>query len=205
MPRPKRSAPEGIVHHVFNRGNKRAQIFVDPLDYRMFTTTIAELSLDCDMRLLAFCIMPNHFHLVVWPETIEDLSRFMQRLMTRHVREHQQRHGTTGTGHIYQSRFKNSQVGVDVEMLRACRYVEANAARAGLVERAEQWPWSSLVQTVAPDGRRFIADWPVQKPSDWLDQVNRHLGDRLLTEFRETQVPKRGRPVTEIVELEPVE
>ena len=96
------------------------------------------------MRLLAYCVMPNHWHLVVWPHQDGALSRFMNWLTLTHTqRWHQHRH-SVGEGHVYQGQFKSFPVETNEYFLVVCRYVERNAVRAGLVERAEQWRWSSV-------------------------------------------------------------
>src|SRR5208337_3088457 len=95
-------------------------------------------------RLLAYCVMPNHWHLIVWPRQDGELSRFVGWLTLTHTqRWHAQRH-TRGSGHVYQGRFKSFPVQGDEHFLTACRYVERNALRANLVERAEAWRWCSL-------------------------------------------------------------
>jgi putative transposase len=124
------------------------------------------------MRLLAYCIMPNHWHLVVWPRHDGDLSRFMNWLTLTHTqRWHQHRH-TVGEGHVYQGRFKSLPVETSEYLLTVCRYVERNPVRTGLVERVEQWRWSSAgqrgaAQLTIPQGER-----PMEQPVDWLDWVN---------------------------------
>jgi putative transposase len=103
MPRTARVAPGGTVFHVLNRGNHQAEIFADAGDYLAFETVLAEaLEAVPGMRLLAYCLMPNHWHLVLWPREDGELGRFMQRLTVTHVRRwHEHRH-STGRGHLYQ-------------------------------------------------------------------------------------------------------
>jgi len=157
MGRPLRAALGGIVYHVLNRANARARIFHDDADYAAFLRIAAEAVQRVRMRLLAYCVMPNHWHLVLHPRADGDLSRFMGWLTLTHTqRWHAQRH-SIGAGHLYQGRFKSFPVQKEVYFLRLCRYVERNALRAGLVQRAEDWPWSSLA------ARRLSApgpDWP---------------------------------------------
>ena len=124
------------------------------------------------MRILAACLMPNHFHLVLWPVTGSDLSAYMQLLMTVHVRRYHRHYGTTGLGHIYQGRFKNFIVQSDIHLYRVLRYVEGNALRAGLVADARLWKWSTLAQRVTPGGHEYLAEWPVPRPHDWHHFVN---------------------------------
>ena len=93
------------------------------------------------MRLLAWCLMPNHFHLVLWPHGDGDLSRWMQWLLTSHVRRYHRHYH--GSGHVWQGRFKAFPIEEDEHLWTVLRYVERNALRANLVRRAEDWPWSS--------------------------------------------------------------
>jgi putative transposase len=145
MPRTARVAPGGFVFHVLNRGNARADLFESDGDYAAFLAALAEtLEAVPGVRLLAYCLMPNHWHLVLWPRADGELGRFMQRLTITHVRRRHQNRGTTGGGHVYQGTYKSFPVQRDEHFLAVCRYVERNPLRAKLVRRAEDWPWSSL-------------------------------------------------------------
>src|SRR5688572_26563915 len=88
MPRPKRVAPGGYCYHVLNRGNARQEVFHKPGDYAAFVRLFDEAQRRCRMRLLAYCLMPNHFHLVLWPREDGHLSLWMQWLQTTHVRRY---------------------------------------------------------------------------------------------------------------------
>ena len=110
-------------------------IFEKPEDYDAFERVLEEAVERTEMRLLAYCVMPNHWHLVVWPREDGELSRFTGWLTLTHTqRWHAHRH-TTGSGHLYQGRFKSFPVQDDEHFLTVCRYVERNALRANLVER----------------------------------------------------------------------
>ena len=136
MPRTNRIAPGGWVFHVLNRGNARGEIFEDDGDYRAFEALVRETCARFRMRLLAYSLMPNHWHQVVWPREDGDLGRYMQRLTTTHVRRwHLHRH-SVGYGHLYQGLYKSFPVQQDDHCLTVCRYVERNALRANLVKRA---------------------------------------------------------------------
>jgi len=122
------------------------------------------------IRLLAWCLMPNHFHLVLWPQQDGDMSRWMQWILTTHVRWHHSRYGTSGR--IWQGRFKAFPIQQDEHLLRVMRYVERNPLRAGLVASAEEWPWSSLYSQVEGTDSQLLHDGPVAKWDLWLDHVN---------------------------------
>jgi putative transposase len=134
MGRPLRVAPGGLVYHVLNRANGRMALFDDDGDYAAFERVLAQACERVSMRLLAYCVMPNHWHLVVWPQRDGDLSRFMNWLTLTHTQRWHTHRQTVGTGHLYQGRFKSFVVQTDEHLLTGCRYVEGNALRAGLVE-----------------------------------------------------------------------
>ncbi|HEU4925886.1 MAG TPA: transposase [Vicinamibacterales bacterium] len=172
MPRTRRVSPDNSIHHVLNRGNRRQPIFHKAADYAAFMNILGETLDKVPMRILAMTLMPNHFHLVLWTSRGSDLSAYMQCSMNVHVRRHHQHYGTTGHGHLYQGRFKNFLIQSDVHLYNVLRYVEGNAARAGLVTDARQWRWSSLTQPFTPDGHAYLSEWPVPRPDNWADLVN---------------------------------
>ena len=138
-----RDAPAGgYCYHVLNRGNARAKVFHKDQDFQAFLDMIAEASLRQPMRILAYCLMPNHFHLVLWPRHDGDISRWVHWLLTTHVRRYQKHYHSSG--HVWQGRFKSFPIQEDDHLRVVLRYVERNPLRAGLVERAEDWRWSSL-------------------------------------------------------------
>ncbi len=144
MARRPRTALGGLAYHVMNRVSGKQDLFEDSGDYEAFERVLSEARERERMRVCAYALMPNHFHLVLWPRGDGDLSRFMQWLtMTHTQRWHAHRHNV-GHGHLYQSRFKSFPIQTDEHFLKVCRYVERNALRARLVERAEDWVWGSL-------------------------------------------------------------
>jgi len=187
MPRPPRIATGGIVYHVLNRANGRITLFETPADYEAFVKVCMEANERVPMRVLSYCVMPNHWHFVLWPLTDGDLSEFVGWLTLTHTQRWHVFHGTVGTGHIYQGRFKSFPVQEDGHFLTVCRYVERNPLRAGLVDRAEKWPWSSLShQGVAGRDRLglTVADWPVARPANWTSWVNEALTEAELNAVR---------------------
>lgn len=177
MPYRRRTGTGGIVFHVMNRGVRRLRIFDRPGDYRAFLKVFGEAQQRFPIRCLAYCLMPNHFHLVVWPRTDGELSGFMAWLTATHSKRWHARRGTNGTGHVYQGRYKAFPVSNDTHLLRLCRYVERNALRSGLVSRAEDWPWCSLAQRAGRRSSITLADWPVTRPDDWIDLVQIEVTD----------------------------
>ncbi len=194
MGRPRRAAEGGVIYHVLNRANARMTIFEDDDDYEALERIMEEAVERYDMRLLAFQIMPNHWHQVVWPRNDGDLSRYTGWLTLTHTqRWHAHRH-SAGSGHLYQGRFKSFPVEDDGHFLTVCRYVERNALRASLVRRAEDWRWGSLWRYVHGNARqkRLLAGWPVRRTARWVDYVNEPQTDAELAAIRRSI--ERGRP-----------
>ena len=173
MPHRPRCGTAGLIFHVLNRAVRRARLFDDGTDYAAFLLVLREAQLRIPLRVLGYCIMPNHFHLVVWPSTDNELSAFMHWLTSTHSKRWHAYHETRGTGSVYQGRFKSFPVQNDPHFLTVCRYVEQNPLRAGLVDRAEDWPWSSLWDRCKNYNRIRLEEWPILRPANWLDSVNR--------------------------------
>jgi len=165
MPRIPRGEFAGYCYHVLNRGNGRARVFHTDADYRAFIQLLALAKHRFAVSVLAFCLMPNHFHVVLQPPDNSVLSRFMQWWLTAHVRRHHRRHRTSG--HLWQGRFKSFPIQGDEHLLTVIHYVLRNPVRAGLVDHHGEWPWSSTHFPEATD------PWPLPRPSDWEEQLAR--------------------------------
>ena len=120
---------------MLNRGNERRTIFEDEGDYAAFLRLFGQTQEAAPMRLLAYCLLPDHWHLVLWPEKDGELGLFMQRLTTTHVRRWRLHRHSVGYGHLYQGTYKSFPVQEDEHFYAVCRYVERNALRANLAER----------------------------------------------------------------------
>ena len=168
MGRPLRAAPGDTVYHVLNRANARMTLFEDDGDYLAFQRVLAEACDRVGMRLLAYCVMPNHWHLVVWPRGDGDLSRFMSWLTLTHTQRWHRHRNSVGNGHVYQGRFKSFPIETSEYLLTVCRYVERNPVRAGLVTRAEHWQWSSAASSKGAT----LHQWPIPRPQAWAEWVN---------------------------------
>ncbi len=194
MGRPKRAAVGGLIYHVLNRANARMTIFEREADYQAFELVVQQAVDRTGMRLLAYCVMPNHWHLVLWPTEDGQLSRFMGWLTLTHTqRWHAHRH-STGSGHVYQGRFKSFPVQDDEHFHTVCRYVERNALRANLVRRAEAWRWCSLHrwQQGTTQEKKLLTAWPLPRQASWVEQVNAPQTEAELTALRRSV--QRGRP-----------
>ncbi|NLX20223.1 MAG: hypothetical protein GXY55_00935 [Phycisphaerae bacterium] len=174
MPRQARFAPGGLVYHVLNRAVARLPLLTKPADYEAFERVMAEAHERHPIRLLAYCLMPNHWHMVLWPREDGELTAFVRWLTHTHTMRWHAHHHTTGTGHLYQGRFKSFPVQTDPHFLTVCRYVERNALRARLVTRAENWRWGSLWRRRCgdPEARAILSDWPIDRPRNWVHLIN---------------------------------
>lgn len=170
MPRTGRSLLAGGHYHVINRGNNRSTIFVEPADYEAFLWLMARSQRRVELSIFAVCVMPNHFHVVASQRGAQDISRWVHWLLTTHTHRHHRRYGSSGR--VWQGRFKAFPIEQDAHLLTVMRYVERNALRAGLVDRAEDWPWGSLAWREGRGLRALLAVPPVTLPGDWRQRVN---------------------------------
>jgi putative transposase len=173
MPRVARAAAAGICYHVINRGNGRQEVFLKDGDFEAFLKALAHACVEIPMPVLGYCLMPNHFHLVVYPQGDGDLSRWMHWVLNTHVRRYHQHYHSSG--HIWQGRFKSFPIEQDEHLLTVLRYVERNPVRAGLVRRAEQWAWSSARHWKEANPPAYLSSGPVPRPTPWLARVNQAL------------------------------
>ena len=189
MPRPRRFAPANYVFHVLNRGCHGRRLFDTAADYRGFRALLSKGADRVGMRVCGFDVMPNHWHLVVWPEKDGAVSAFVHWVSTAHVAM-RVRLGRQEAGHLYQGRFHCFAIQDEVYYYNAIRYVEANALRAGLVERAEDWEWSSAAE------RKHVSDLlvpgPLPLPTNWIELVNRGFDRDDLAALRASV--RTGRP-----------
>jgi putative transposase len=196
MPRKARLATPRVAHHVVNRGNDRQVVFREHFDHAAFIELMAAGTKRAAVRIYGYCLMPNHFHLLLQPENGEALSAYMQWVTGRYACTFRQQTDTIGHGHVFQRRFWNAPV-YDIESFVATlRYIEANPCRSGLVSRAESWPWSSLPDR---DGlhRGALTSLPFSLPSNWCEFVNAPQSLESLSAIREAIVPRPGRPKVE--------
>ena len=171
MPRATRYSPPNSVHHVINRGNDRRCLFETASDFSEFLALMGWAKERCPVRLVAYCLMPNHWHMILWPEESESIAKFMHRLCTSHAIRRRKATGTIGQGHVYQHRYHAFVIETEPYYFRAVKYVEANPLRAGLVTSAANWPWSSLAERLGAD-RGILNPGPLTLPGNWQAQVD---------------------------------
>jgi putative transposase len=170
MPRTARAIVGVCCYHVINRGNQKSQVFHEAADYSQFLALICRAQERLSLPILAACLMPNHIHLVVRPVADSDLARWTHWIFTTHVRWYHAKYSTTGR--VWQGRFKAFIVQEDHHLLTLMRYVERNALRANLVERAEDWRWGSLAWRRARPAPVELMPSPVPLPSYWRQYTN---------------------------------
>lgn len=184
MPRSRRSVLAGVCYHVISRGNNRMRVFNDPQDYSTFFDLLVQASRRVDADLFAACLMPNHFHVVLRGPGCASLGRWAHWLLTTHTHRHHQRYGSVGR--IWQGRYKAFPIEMDEHLLTVMRYVERNALRASLVERAQDWEWSSLAWRFGGLTSEVLAESPVPLPDHWLEFVNQPQTESELEALRQS-------------------
>jgi putative transposase len=172
MARQRRVTLANHVYHVMNRAAKRTVLFATATDYLQFERTLESALGRFPMRILAYCMMPTHFHLLLWPRGDGDVSRFTKWLTATHAKRWNEIHGTVGCGAVYQSRFRCVWVENDHHVLRAWRYIERNPLNSDLVVRAEDWRWCSLWRRIRGPHPHPLCDGPVTLPPDWVELLN---------------------------------
>ena len=192
MPRKTRYATPEFAYHVINRGNDRQTIFRDSVQYATFIELLDLGLCRYDVRLYGFCLMPNHFHLVLQPGTDQALSDFMEWVTGQYACTFRHRTDTVGYGHVFQRRFWSAPIRDDRAFIAVLRYVESNPVRGTLVGRAEQWDWSSIKDRQTWSER--LSPLPVTLPPDWETFVNAPLPEKTLSRIRRATCPQRGRP-----------
>jgi len=197
MPRRPRLAAGDLAYHVLNRRVGRLSLFEKPADYVAFEKILAEAHSQTRIRIAAYCLMPNHWHLLLWPRHDGEISEVLRWITVTHTQRWHAHHHTAGTGPVYQGRFKSFPVQTDEHFLTVARYVERNALRAKLVSRAEDWQWSSGWRRTQGDPKltTWLSAWPVKPPRDWVARVNRPQTASELEALRVSV--QRGRPFGE--------
>ena len=182
MPRIARALVDNCCYHLINRGNGRQRIFHKEGDYRAFIDLLLQARGKYGVSLLAWCLMPNHFHLLVQPTEADRLNKWMQWLMTTHVRRYHKHYGSSG--HVWQGRYKSFIVQDDEHLLTVTRYIEGNPVRALLAPTAGQWPWSSHQGRIATTDELRPDPLPIALPEDWGTFVDTPLTDAEIEKVR---------------------
>jgi putative transposase len=163
------------------------------------------------MRIIAYVLMPNHWHLLLYPREDKNMPDFMRWLSTTHATKFRSKTKTVGTGHLYQGRYKSFLVDTDAYLLTAVKYIERNPVRAKLVTLSEEWKWGSAYRRIRGTKKEqlLLAPSPVPLPyhyrawineseqSEELDEIRKSVqkgtpfgGEKFLTQFNQLQVKK---------------
>ncbi len=186
MPRVHRYLADGYFYHVINRGNGKQKIFHKDQDFAVSIQIMKEAKKHFSIDIFAYCLIPNHFHMVLMPNQPDHLSMWMHWLMSTHANRYRQHYKTTG--HLWQGRFKSFIIQNDEHLITVLRYVEANPLRAGLVFSAEDWRWSSLRERINERTETIISDLPFELSSDWIRFVDEPLTEKELERIRQSVI-----------------
>ena len=191
MPRRSLARVGPHVWHAMNRAVQHGTLFSRPSQYAEFLSLLCDAARHHPIALFAYCVMPNHWHLLVHATTGPSLSSFLQWLAGVHGSQLRKSSQTTGRGAVYQGRFRAVPVEADQSFVRVCRYIERNPVRAGLVGRAEEWQWSSAAHAQS-GSRPELAEWPISRPARWTELLNSPQETAVVDLIRESIV--RGVP-----------
>jgi putative transposase len=180
-----------MLFHVLNRGVGRLRLFLKEADFEAFERIMTQTLETRPMRILAYCLLSNHWHMVLWPQRDGDMAAFMQKLTITHARNWQVNRRRVGYGHLYQGRCKSFPIEGDEHFYQVVRYVERNALRANMVRRAENWRISSLWRRLHAEAG-MLSDWPLPRPRSWLQYVNQPQSEAELEAIRRSL--QRGQP-----------
>ena len=165
MARLARVVVPGVPHHVTQRGNRRQETFFGKADYRAYLELMAEWCERCAVEIWAYCLMPNHVHLIATPKTQDGLRRAIGEAHRRYTRRVNGREDWTG--HLWQGRFASFPMD-ETHLLAAARYVELNPVRARLAKRAQDYPWSSARAHLAGHDDKLVKAGPLLAlAGDW--------------------------------------
>ena len=191
MGRPLRPVADGLVYHAINRGNNRAAVFDDAEGYRLFLHSLRQTKERYPFKLFGYCLMTNHFHLVLQPEAGQSISRIVQSLTVAHTWWFHRHHGTVG--HVWQGRFKSPLIETDEHLLTVVRYVESNPLRAGMVKDLKDYPWTSYAVHGLGRADDLVAEMPcwqglrrseAARQKYWRHWVHQPLTQRELERLR---------------------
>ena len=172
MPRRTRSTQVAKYFHIINRSVRRLVLFTQPADYRAFLSILSEALAEHPVRLVAYSVMPNHWHMVMGQTDTTTLSRCLHWVTSTHAIRLNRHRQSVAEGPVYQGRFASMEIPAVGDLVRVCRYVERNALQEGLVRRAQDWPWSSLSERLQTEQRVPLVNAPFLCSRAWADYVN---------------------------------
>lgn len=181
---PRLTIPD-IPHHITQRGNRRQQTFFCDEDYQTYLDFLQDWSIKCDVEIWAYCLMPNHTHIIAVPKTKEGITQCMSQTHCRYTRYINFKKGWKG--HLWQSRFASFPMD-DAYLMNCARYVELNPVRARLCQTAEEWPWSSAAAHISADDSGLCRVFPLLERTDsWLSFLAEGLVPEDLSKLRKQE------------------
>ncbi len=201
MARLARVVVAGVPHHVTQRGNRRQVTFFEDDDYRRYLALMSQWCRRCAVEVWAYCLMPNHVHLIVVPSTEDGLRRGLGEAHRRYTRHVNFREGWRG--HLWQGRFASFPMD-EGYLMRAARYVELNPVRAKLCRAPWRWRWSSAAAHVAGRDDGLVRVGPLlERAGDWRQFLSEGLDADEVELFRRHE--RTGRPLGQTPFLERLE
>ena len=160
------------MYHAVNRGSRKGVLFSNSEEYSAFERLLAQGREHHPVRIICYCLMPNHWHLLLWPQADGQLSKYLHWVTGTHAARWRRRSNTVGQGAVYQSRFRHVPVRDYVQLLATWRYIERNPVGGRLASRAELWEWSSAAHLIRTKPELRLDNGPIARPVDWLEIVN---------------------------------
>ena len=193
MPRMARLVIPGYPHHVTQRGSRRQVTFFEDADYVAYLKLIETTKTAADVEIWAYCLMPNHVHMVAVPQESQGLAKMLSITHHCYARRVNAVHGWRG--HLWQERF-HSFVMDEAHLLAAVRYIELNPVRAGLCREVDQWRWSSVHAHFRGESDAIVTTAPMlEMVSDWRQYLSLDRTPKLTDALRSHS--RTGRPAGE--------
>ena len=184
MARKRRSCPAGLTFHLCNRSAGGITLFQTPFDYVQVLEVFREALKKFPVSVFAYCIMPNHWHLLAQAQEPRSISRFMHWFGTTHAARWRSSHNSTGQGAVYQNRFRSHLVEGATAFLKTAAYIERNPLTSELVREVTAWPWGSA----GPRQTIPLKAWPAPKPKNWIRSLAHPHDAEVLRQIRHATV-----------------
>ncbi len=207
MGRLPRAIDERLIYHALNRGNNRVDVFTEDGDHEAFLEALKQTQVRYPFKLLGYCLMTNHFHLLLQPHPGQSISRILQSLTVAHTRRYHKNHRSSG--HVWQGRFKSPVIQDDEHLLVVLRYIEANPLRAAIVSNPGEYKWSSFqhhgmgrddpLLSPFPEWEH-LGSTPALRRRRWRDKVRASQKEAELAVIRTSL--RTGRPLGETAWVE---
>lgn len=190
MPRPPRYLLSRTYYHIMTRGNNKKPIFHRKEDYDYYLGRLAAYKNEHPFNLYHYCLMPNHTHFLIQTQNAADFAKFMKKLNLSYFNYYQRQYGWTG--HLWQGRYKSQPVGKDDYFIQCGKYIELNPVRKGLVDAAENYPYSSYRHYYLGQPNDLIATDKFYESLGMTDIKRRRKYNRLIIGEKVMKSYKKG-------------